>query len=207
MLPSPTCRPGHSTPRAPCSRRARRTGRRVARRTHRPAACSLDNGIEPSQRRATTVPGSGPTPRTAGSRARARDVLGRIPCGAGRGPAHRGHRRARNSTGRPRRAAPIKQRAYGRRLAAGRPGRAHRRLPHGRSTVPRSVPKTLQRQNLAQGTAALVVAGLHCRPRTVGRRERVPVVAPQRPDRPGNRHAQRAIARTQNVYTRARVLR
>ena len=77
-------------------------------------------------------------------------------------------RGARGGAGGPRRASPIRRRARDRRPAARRAGRPRRRLRHGRSTMPGGVAKALRRESLAQGKAALVVAGLRRRPRSVG---------------------------------------
>ena len=62
-------------------------------------------------------------------------------------------------------------------------------------------------RDLAEGEAALVVAGLCCRPGDLGRRECVRLVAPQRSDRPEDGHAQRARTRAQRAHPGARVLR
>ena len=77
----------------------------------------------------------------------------------------------------------------------------------GVCTLPRRVAETIRRAQLPQGEAALVVAGLRRRSGVVGRRQRVPLVAPQRTDRSEDGHAQRTSARAQRAHAGARFLR
>ena len=192
----------------PAGHRARPTSRRAATRTDRPAACSAGIRLEPRQRCDTTVARSRPAPRATGHEARAGDLPGRILGGPVRRTAQRRRRRARGGRRRSSGTAPGRGRGNGCRPAAGRAGRAQRRLRHGNGAVPSRpcgssrATKVSPEERLRWLWQGCVVALEMWDDESAYR-----PVARQRADRPGDGHAQRAGARAQRAHPRARLLR
>ena len=155
----------------------------------------------PTPSRSCWRPPVGSSRSTSPSRARRTWTRSPRRCSAPGSTAASGYARSPRPPGPRGRAALTGCRARHRGPAAGRPGRAHRRLRRGRPALPEGGAAALRRRGVGQGTAALAVARLRHRPRDLGRRTCVLAVALQRRDR-ARRQGRSASSRSHSARAR-----